>query len=89
MPQFNLYHFDTNFSEYIQDNNLDREEAQAVLSLCQNVMTLPSISEKDVTSKDYENFLRGLMLGSPWSKGGVRHLVPRMLSDWNSKNRKE
>jgi hypothetical protein len=89
MPQFNLYHFNNNFSEHIQDDNLDGEESQAVLSLCQNMMILPSIFEKDAPSKEYENFFRGLALSSPWSKGGLRHLVPRILSDWNSKKRKE
>ncbi len=89
MPQFNLYHFDTNFSEYIQDDNLYIDKSEASLSVYENEIKPPSIPKNDESLDKYENFLRGLALSGPWSKGGIRHLVPRMLSDWNSKNRKE
>lgn len=89
MPQFNLDSFNDNFSEYIQDNNLDREEIEAGLNLCQDTMPLPPRAEDDAVSKEYEHLIHGLVLGSPWSKGGLRHLMLKMLSDWHSKNRKE
>ena len=89
MPQFNLYHFDANFSEYIQDDNLYIEEPQASLSVYENAIKSPSIPKNDESLEGYEELFRSLIFSSPWSKGGVRHLVPRMLSDWNSKKRKE
>lgn len=86
MPQFNLYHFSANFSEYIQDDNLYREEIDADLSA---LLPMPSIPQNDIASKEYENWVHGLSLGSPWSKWGHRNLVPRILSDCKSKNPKE
>lgn len=90
MPQFNLYHLLGNFSEYIQDDtlygNLYREEIADDLSV---VLPISSVPQNDTASKEYENWVRGLSLGSPWSKWGHRHLVAKMLSDFNSKKRKE
>lgn len=88
MPLFTLYHFNDNFSEYIQDDTLNIEE-RAVLSLNQNVINSPAIHENSEFFEEYVKLLHGIILSSPWSKGGVRHLVPRILSDLNDKNRKE
>lgn len=86
MPQFNLYHLPDNFSEYIQDDNLHIEEIADDLSV---VLPMSSFPQNDTASKEYENWVHGLSLSSPWSKWGHRHLVARMLSDFNSKKRKE
>lgn len=83
MTQFYLYHVDTNFSEYIQDDNLYIEEPEAVSRWGENGIKSPSLPKNDKSCEEYDKF------DIPFHKFGTRNLLFKMLSDLKSKNRKE